>query len=382
MTLLHHDGATPSICVVVPAYNEELRLDVTALERFAPLHPDLSFLFVDDGSTDSTFALLTEVADRLPSVRVMRLETNSGKAEAVRQGLLEAWRGPFEFVGYWDADWATPLEDIPLFAETLRARPQLQLVLGSRVALLGRQIDRKWYRHYLGRISATCASLVLGIPVYDTQCGAKLMRSSPEMARLFADPFISGWIFDVEMIARYLKTFRSSNGIYEIALERWQDVGESKVRPIDFLRAFGSLAKIYQIYRIPLKYHRAINFITAPFVRYASAGAVGTAAHYLAVIVAVELFHWVPWVGAAWGATLGALVNYLLNYHLIFASSQPHRATLPRFMTVAAVSVVINISAVRWGADLGIHYLLAQAAGTVLALCIGFALNKAWTFKS
>lgn len=370
-----------SICVVVPAYNEAVRLDVQALENFLPENPDVSLLFVDDGSTDSTFARLSDVAARLPAVRVMRLEKNSGKAEAVRQGLIEAWRGNFDLVGYWDADWATPLDDIPLFAATMRARPDLKMALGSRVALLGRQIDRKWYRHYLGRVSATCASLVLGIPVYDTQCGAKLMRSSPSMATLFAQPFVSGWLFDVEMIARYLKTFGSSAGIYEIPLDRWRDVGDSKVKPVDFLRAFGALAKIYQIYRIPQRYQRAIAFFTAPFVRYVSAGAIGTVVHYLTVVVSVELFKLVPWIAAALGASLGAGVNYLLNYHFIFASSSPHRATLPRFMTVAGVGVIINTMAVRSGVEFGIHYLLAQVLGTAIALVVGYALNKAWTFK-
>lgn len=374
--------AAPSVCVVVPAYNEAARLDGAALERFVPEQPGVSFLFVDDGSTDSTFALLTDLAQRLPSVRVLKLEQNSGKAEAVRRGLLEAWQGSFDFVGYWDADWATPLEDIPVFASILRERSQVRLILGSRVALLGRQIDRKWYRHYLGRIAASCASLVLGIPVYDTQCGAKLMRRSPEMRQLFETPFISGWVFDVEMIARYLKTFGGSEGIYEHALERWRDVGESKVKPVEFLRAFGSLAKIYRAYRIPLGYQRAIDIVTAPFVRYVSAGAIGTLVHYLTVILCVELFQIVPWVSAAIGASFGAVVNYLLNYHFIFASSQPHRATLPRFMTVAAVSILINTTAVRWGDQAGMHYLLAQALGTLVALVVGFALNKAWTFRS
>lgn len=381
VSLVDEDHRASSVCIVVPAYNEAARLDATALERFAPLHPEVSFLFVDDGSTDSTFTLLTDLAARLPSVRLMRLAKNSGKAEAVRLGLLEAWSGPYEFVGYWDADWATPLDDIPLFAHTLRARPELQLALGSRVALLGRQIDRKWYRHYLGRVAATCASVVLGIPVYDTQCGAKLMRSSPQMAGLFSEPFTSGWIFDVEMIARYLKTFGSSKGIYEIALERWQDVGESKVKPVDFLRSFAALARIYRIYRIPHKYQKALIFITAPFVRYVSAGAIGTALHYATVIVSVELFHLIPWVASALGATLGAVVNYLLNYHFIFASTRPHHATLPRFVTVATMSVVINTGAVRLGADLGIQYLLAQAVGTAIALVVGYGLNKAWTFR-
>ncbi len=381
MMSIEHPTSPPHVCVVVPAYNEADRLNVRELEAFLSATTEVQLLFVNDGSKDSTLALLTQLAGRHKHIEVLNLEVNSGKAEAVRQGMLKAAAGGYRYIGYWDADWATPLADISHFADILERRPQTLLALGSRVALLGRFIDRKWYRHYLGRVSATFASLVLGLQVYDTQCGAKLMRNTPEIASLFQEPFISGWVFDVEMIARYLKTFSGPDGIYEVPLERWVDVGESKVRPVDFLRSFGAMARIYRTYRVPQRYQRAIDLITAPFLRYASAGAIGTAVHYLTVIAAVELLFVIPWIAAALGATAGAVVNYLLNYHFIFASTQPHRATLPRFMTVAAISVLINTTAVRLGADFNVHYLLAQMMGTIVALVAGYGLNKAWTFR-
>lgn len=374
-------AASDTVCIVVPAYNEANRLDRDELKRYLDTTSDVHFLFVDDGSTDATFGMLSELEARFETVHVLRLAQNSGKAEAVRHGVLQAMNEGYSFVGYWDADWATPLSDIDRFVDLLRKRPDLRLALGSRVALLGRNIDRKWYRHYLGRITATFASIVLGIAVYDTQCGAKLMRVSPELKQIFQAEFRSSWVFDVEMIARYLKIFASSQGIYEVPLDRWRDVGDSKVRPIDFVRSFGAMARIYHIYRVPQRYQDALDFITAPFVRYVGAGAIGTAAHYVTVILSVELGGLVPWVGAALGATVGAIINYILNYHFIFASSRPHRATMPRFMTVAALSIAINTCAVKWGASLHIHYLVAQVAGTIVALFVGYALNKAWTFR-
>jgi len=368
-------------CIVVPAYNEEKRLDVLALQAFVEQQPEIDFLFVDDGSTDETFQLLSSLASRFERVSVLRMEKNGGKAEAVRNGLLKALDLGYTFVGYWDADWATPLEEIVKFVALLQQRSDVDLVLGSRVALLGRSIDRKWYRHYLGRISATIASITLGLPVYDTQCGAKLMRSSPQLSAMLVQPFKTGWVFDVELIARYKRDFPSKLGIYELPVERWMDVGESKVRPVDFLRSFGAMAKIYRHYRLPQRYHRVVDLITAPFVRYAGAGSIGTASHYLTVITCVEFLKLAPWVASAIGATVGAVVNYVLNYHLIFASTRPHSATLPRFFIVAILSVVLGAYIVKLGDSWGVHYLASQVVATAVTLVMGYLLNKAWTFS-
>jgi dolichyl-phosphate beta-glucosyltransferase len=244
--------------VVVPCYNEAARLDTAALRQFiAQGHPQ-RFLLVNDGSTDDTAAVLEALRRCNPQrFDVCHLPRNMGKAEAVRQGVLRALSSPVDAVGFWDADLATPLEALPQFCELLKRNPRLQMVIGARVRLLGRSIERRLLRHWLGRLFATVASAVLRLPVYDTQCGAKLFRVSAETRALFDQPFRTHWIFDVELLARFVRGRDRRGGepaetaIYELPLSRWRDVAGSKVKARDFFTSFFELIRIYWIYLRP-----------------------------------------------------------------------------------------------------------------------------------
>jgi glycosyltransferase involved in cell wall biosynthesis len=240
--------------IVVPCYDEAGRLREDEFARFASEHPDVHFLFVDDGSRDATASRLAAMAAGNPGVSVVSLPQNRGKAEAVRRGMNEAFQAGAVYAGYWDADLATPLDEIPRFVDTLDAHPALEVLLGSRVQLLGRCIERKASRHYLGRVGATAISLALGLPVYDTQCGAKLFRVSPDCKSVFAEPFLAGWVFDVEIVARMIAARRGTGraGVAEVMREiplwEWRDVAGSRVRPLDFFRSLLELVRIRRRY--------------------------------------------------------------------------------------------------------------------------------------
>ncbi len=371
--------------IVVPCYNEERRFKASAFEDYLASHDDVGYVLVNDGSVDGTLGMLLELQRRWGErVQVIDQQPNQGKAEAVRAGLIQAARCGAEYIGYFDADLATPLAAVGEFVEILDRNPRIDIVLGARVALLGREIRRKSLRHYLGRVFATAASLVLAVPVYDTQCGAKLLRARAALsAGLFDRPFGSRWIFDVELIARYLTRSGSREGLYEQPLREWTDVGESTVKPKDFLRAGGEMAAIYREYQLHRDVDVLLAILTSPFVRYAGAGVLGTAAHYGVLVSSVEWAGLSPTLATALGAASGAAINYLLNYHLTFASKAPHRRVLPRFLTVAALSTALNAGGMWYAVhQLHVRYLTAQIFCTGLVLVLGFAFNRLWTFGS
>jgi glycosyltransferase involved in cell wall biosynthesis len=236
--------------LVVPCYNEERRLDASTFATFAQSHP-VTLLFVDDGSRDGTATVLKDIQRQAPGhVEILQLARNSGKAEAVRLGLQHAFDTGARIVGYADADLSTPLEELARLIEVTAQGPA-NVVLGSRVALLGMHIERRASRHYLGRVFATGASLVLGIPVYDTQCGAKCFRASTAMRAALDAPFLSAWAFDVELIGRLLAGSADVPALHiddfvEVPLRRWRDVGKSKLSKWGMARAAVDLLRIRQ----------------------------------------------------------------------------------------------------------------------------------------
>lgn len=222
--------------VVVPAYNEQGRLRAESFVRFIQAHPTADLIFVNDGSTDATATLLDSLIATDPArMSVLHLARNVGKGEAVRRGLLAARDRGYELAVFLDADLAAPLESAALLARQLADHDRVVLLLGARVKLLGWSIERSARRHYLGRVFATFASLALSLPVYDTQCGAKAMRLLRSASVLDA-PFMSRWLFDVELIARVRDAFGVA-ALHETPLPEWRDPGGSKVRFWDFLRA-------------------------------------------------------------------------------------------------------------------------------------------------
>jgi dolichyl-phosphate beta-glucosyltransferase len=227
--------------LAIPCFNEAGRLPPASVRQLL-VDSDLRLLLVDDGSSDGTRQLLESLRREAEErIEVLALPRNVGKAEAVRLALLAALDRA-DIVGYADADFATPAEELIRLGAVIRDS-HVDAVLGSRVAVLGTDIRRNTVRHYLGRVFATGASLALDRPVYDTQCGAKFLRVSPGLRAALADRFRSRWAFDVELLGR-LWAADPDCAIIEVPLRRWIDVRGSKVRPAAMVRAGLDLLQI------------------------------------------------------------------------------------------------------------------------------------------
>lgn len=241
------------VCVVIPCFNEQDRLPINDFIEFYKKN-EIYFLFVNDGSTDNTLSILNQLQlGREDRIKVLNLETNQGKSEAVRLGICKAKSfNLFEIIGYMDADLATPLEEINYLIEKIRG--EITFVFGSRVKRIGAIISRKWYRHVAGRIFATIASTLLGIGVYDTQCGAKFF-SSEIIDPIFSIKFSTKWIFDLEIFIRFINLNKEkdiNNTAFEYPLSNWQDVSGSKIRikhlilvPIELLKLRRQRKKLF-----------------------------------------------------------------------------------------------------------------------------------------
>lgn len=246
--------------MVIPCYNEEGRLPLSHFADFVNQNPNVALCFVNDGSSDGTQKVLTDFQkDRLDQIAVVSYDKNAGKAEAVRRGVqycLDSFE--FKYIGYLDADLATSpeecLEMVNYMDENIR------FVFGSRIMKIGSVIDRRPYRFFVGRIIATFISKILKLKVYDTQCGCKMFTR--DLARaVFTNPFVSRWLFDVEIFQRIIIIYGRENVLnhmLEIPLRKWTDVGESRIKATYFFKLWLDLYRIKSKYK-PGKHPSVFN---------------------------------------------------------------------------------------------------------------------------
>ncbi|MEX2380386.1 MAG: glycosyltransferase [Vicingaceae bacterium] len=234
--------------IIIPCFNEANRFPLEDYSLFLNQSTDtnISFLFVNDGSSDNTIEILQKLSDQFQQVTILNLNKNVGKAEAIRQGVLSLQAKQADFIGYFDADLAAPLNEIENLNNAKKSNQECLFVLGARIKLLGStDIKRNLFRHYIGRIFATIVGNMLKLPIYDTQCGAKLIRKDVALS-IFESPFTSKWLFDVELLFRVKNQYEEiENKIIEVPLKKWEDKSGSKIKLSYYFQAPIDLIRIY-----------------------------------------------------------------------------------------------------------------------------------------
>ena len=241
------------VVIIIPCYNEADRLDTNKFIDYLSKNTHLHFIFIDDGSTDNTNLIIKQIILKFNSLASLLInETNKGKAESVRLGVIESYKMNPDYIGFLDADLAAPIGEIDNLLKIIKKDKTKEVVFASRIQLIGSEIKRNYFRHFFGRVFATVVSNILNLPVYDTQCGAKIF-SRKICDDIFYEQFISPWLFDVELFARLLNVYGMERTIqmsYEHPVSKWVDIDGSKVKPIYFLKAPFELLKIVRHYKL------------------------------------------------------------------------------------------------------------------------------------
>ncbi len=226
----------PYLSIVVPAYNEEQRIEATVrkLCAYAAAQPHgVEVIVVEDGSTDATAA----VVSRFPEVRLIHLEPNHGKGHAVRHGVLNA---SGKFVLFTDADLSSPIEEVGALFAAIEAAGA-DAAIGSRALrreLIG--VRQPIFRDYSGRCYNLLVQMFTGLRLHDTQCGFKLFRMATTR-RAFELQRIDGFGFDVELLFLIAKL---GGKIVEVPV-RWNHDPLTKVSfPRDAIRMLGDLIRV------------------------------------------------------------------------------------------------------------------------------------------
>jgi len=238
--------------VVIPCYNEADRLSSDEFKNFAFQNLGYHLCFVNDGSTDNTLAVLQDLKENNPSnISIYNCEKNGGKAEAVRQGMLHLSKDQqFDYIGFLDADLSTDFRDFEDLVVTIE-QSKFKIVSGSRMSRMGANITKESARKIISITINLIIRTILGMPFKDTQCGAKVMDRDI-VKTMFKKPFITKWLFDVEIFMRMRHVYgltKAKELICEQPLKRWVHADGSKLSMKDSAKIVGQLAKIAVAYK-------------------------------------------------------------------------------------------------------------------------------------
>lgn len=226
-----------NLSIVVPAYNEEKRIEpfLTSLTEFCSKNlSDYEIILVNDGSTDKTLELIKKLLGNNPNHRVVSYDKNKGKGGAIREGVLSARGDNTLFI---DADGSISPEEIPAMVEKLKT---YKFVTGSRIQETSViTVKQPKVRVFVGRIFNKYVNLLFGLKIYDLLCGFKGFRTDLGK-EIFKDLKNTKWIFDVEIM---YKAKKNKAEIYQLPI-KWKHTKGTKLKFTDPLKMGYQILKL------------------------------------------------------------------------------------------------------------------------------------------
>ena len=237
------------LSVVVPAFNEERRLQAAvngAVAYLAPLQVTFEIIIVDDGSTDATSTVIGTLEQRFSQVRSIRLPVNSGKGAAVKAGMMAAQGAHVLFT---DADQSTSIDQLPRVMSPV-VHDGFDIAMGSRALAASRiVVGQKWYRQALARGFGAATRILFVRGFRDCQCGFKLFTR--DAARMLFPMITSRTaIFDMELM---LLAARKGYRIAEVPID-WRHDPDSRLT-YSFWTSLGLLRELLR-----MKLHWRVTF--------------------------------------------------------------------------------------------------------------------------
>ncbi len=215
----------PYLSIVIPTFNEATRLPKT-LEQIQTYLQSQTYsaevIVVDDGSSDTTCAIVKAKLDQFPQLRLLENKINQGKGAVVRQGML---RAAGEFRLFTDADLSTPITEVEkLFAGLVSGE---QVAVGSRALKMSEiTVHQPFYREVAGKLFNFMVKRLYLPQIHDSQCGFKLFTAHAAET-IFNQQVLNSIVFDVELL--YIAR-QAGLGLVEIPIH-WENSLDSRIVP-------------------------------------------------------------------------------------------------------------------------------------------------------
>ena len=229
------------LSVIIPAYNEELRLPPTLRAVLSFLNKQdftSEILVVDDGSTDGTVRIVKDFAAVAPSSKITIRVVNGphlGKGGAIRHGIQNAMG---RYLLFTDADNSIPIEQL---AQFWQIRDQYDLIIGSRFLHASRFETQKGIRLLTSKLGTVLFRTLFGLKIADTQCGFKFVRSEAAK-QIVRQMQMTGFVYDMELL---VLAHQAGYTILELPVD-WQDAPQSTVRAVQSsVAAFGDVMRFW-----------------------------------------------------------------------------------------------------------------------------------------